>query len=514
MQVNPFSPLMRGERRYLAYQDGGSWMNGESAVTLELFINNKDVASGSYFEVRDPGRFDAVVAQLAVGNAGHVHEAVTAAHAAYGSWKNSSVQQRIASLNAAAAQLESRSVQLAKTLVQEQGMLLRDTERDVGNGIRTLRESAALLESYFDVEEYEDEEGWVRLEKVPRGVVAAIVPWNAPIGLTMAKVGPALATGNTVVVKPSPFAPVAVSQALRTMAACFPPGVINIVYGEGEVGAVLTHHPLVRKISFTGGTRTGRVVMAAAAESIKNIALELGGNDPAIILDDVRPSDVVPELIKGIFPRSGQVCYAIKRVYVPARIFDKFHDTFCDAVNALKVGYGLDPRSTLAPLNNANQYNFIRGLIDRTRQSGATVHELGHKLDPDNWANGYYVLPAVARDLSPSAELVVGEQFGPVIPLIPYETEEQVLDMANGTEYGLGSSIWSGDYERASRLASRVEAGMTFINSHARTKLGDRTMPFGGIKQSGIGRVRTRIGMDEYIEYHAINLNKKTIPRT
>lgn len=487
-------------------------MNHGSTTKLELFINNKDVSSGSYFEVRNPGRFAEVVAQVAVGNAGHVNDAVVAAHNAYSTWRKSSVQQRIAGLNAAAAELENHMIALATTLVEEQGMLLRDTQRDVGNGFRTLRESAKLLETFFDTEEYEDEEGWVRVEKVPRGVVAAIVPWNAPIGLTMGKVGPALATGNTIVVKPSPFAPIAVSQALKMIAACFPPGVINIVYGEGDVGAALTHHPLVRKISFTGGTSTGKVVMAAAADSIKNIGLELGGNDPAIILDDARPEDVVPGLINGIFPRSGQVCYAIKRVYVPAAMFDHFYETFCAAVDEMKVGYGFDPRATLGPVNNANQYNFIRGLIARTRESGATVRELGQKLDPDSWNNGYYLLPAVARDLSATAELVVGEQFGPIIPLIPYETEDEVVDMANSTEHGLGSSIWSGDYARAIRVAGRIEAGMTFINSHARTKIGDLHMPFGGIKQSGIGRVRTVVGMDEYIEYHAINLNKTTIP--
>jgi len=487
-------------------------MNQGSTVKLELFINNKDVSSGDYFEVRNPGRFSEVVAQVAVGNAGHVHDAVTAAHIAYGSWRHSSVHIRIECLNAAAAELEKHAAALSATLVEEQGMLLRDTQRDVGNGIRTLRESATLLQTYFDTEEYEDEEGWVRVEKVPRGVVAAIVPWNAPVGLTMGKVGPALATGNTIVVKPSPFAPVAVSQALKLIAACFPPGVINVIYGEGDVGATLTHHPLVRKISFTGGTGTGKIVMAAAAETIKNIGLELGGNDPAIVLDDARAEDVVPELIKGIFPRSGQVCYAIKRVYVPAAMFDHFYEIFCAAVDQLKVGYGLDPNATLAPLNNANQFNYIRGLIQRTRDSGATVRELGQKLDPDNWNNGYYVLPAVARDLPADAELVVGEQFGPVIPLIPYSSEDEVVAMANSTEHGLGSSIWCSDYARGIRVAGRIEAGMTFINSHARTKIGDTHMPFGGIKQSGIGRVRTVVGMDEYIEYHAINLNKTTIP--
>ncbi len=487
-------------------------MAKDPIVKLDLFINGGDVPTGSYFEVRDPGRFSEVVATVAAGSAGNVHDAALAAHAAFQTWKNTPVRERVQRITAAAAELEKQSAELAATLVKEQGMLLRETARDVANGIKSLREAALLAEPFLQAEEFEDEDSWVRVEKVARGVVAAIVPWNAPMGLTLGKVGPALLTGNTLVVKPSPFAPVAISQALKTVAAFFPPGAINVVHGEGEVGPALTHHPLVRKISFTGGTQTGRAVMAAAAQTIKNIALELGGNDPAIVLDDVVPADVVPELMKGIFPRSGQVCYAIKRVYVPAKMYDKFYDSLCQAVAEFKVGYGLDARATLAPLNNRNQFNFIKGLIDRTRQSGAIVRELGQKLDPDNWHNGYYVLPAVVRDVPPSAELVVSEQFGPVIPLIPYQSEEQVLQMANDTEYGLASSIWGRDFERAARLAGRIEAGITFINSHARTALGERHMPFGGVKQSGIGRVRTTVGLAEYIEYHAISLNRKTLP--
>lgn len=487
-------------------------MNKDPVVKLDLFINQKDVPTSDYFEVRDPGRFSDVVARVSVGSARNVHDAVSAAHAAYQSWKNVPVKERVERLLSAAAELEKFSAELAVTLVKEQGMLLRETQRDVGNGIKSLREMATLAESFLQSEQFEDGESLVRIDKVPRGVVAAIVPWNAPMGLTMGKVGPALATGNTLVIKPSPFAPVAISQALKIVAAFFPPGAINIIHGEGEVGPALTHHPLVRKISFTGGTKTGKAVMAAAAESVKNFALELGGNDPAIILDDVAPEQVVSELIKAIFPRSGQVCYAVKRVYVPARMLDHFFDVVCEAVNQYKVGHGLDERSTLAPVNNRNQYNFVKGLIERARRSGAIVRELGKKLDPANWDNGYYMLPAVVKGLAPTAELVVTEQFGPVIPLIPYESEQQVLQMANGTEYGLASSVWARDTDRALHLANSLEAGVTFINSHARTALGELHMPFGGVKQSGIGRVRTAVGLGEYIEYHAISVNKKNIP--
>jgi aldehyde dehydrogenase len=480
-------------------------------MKLDLFLNRRPVGTETYFEVRDPGNFSDVVGMVASATPKNVDEAVVSAHQAYRSWKNIGVEERVAQVQAAAAALEGMSDALARLLVREQGMLLRDTQRDVSNGIKTLKETASMAQAFLQHEEFEDEEALVRVQKVPRGVVAAIIPWNAPMGLTMSKVGPALVSGNTIVVKPSPFAPLAISLALQAMADHFPPGAINILHGDGEVGPALTRHPLVRKVSFTGGINTGKAVMAAAADTVKNIGLELGGNDPAIILDDAVPDEVVPHLLRGIFPRSGQVCYAVKRVYVPQALYAKFAGTLCEAVNQLQVGYGLDPRSTLAPVNNQNQFRFIRGLIERTRQGGADVHELGRKVDPDSWEKGYYLLPSVVTNIAPDAELVVGEQFGPIIPLIPYASEEEVLRMANGTEHGLGSSVWTRDFERGLRMAEQIEAGLTFVNSHARTSLGDRHMPFGGVKQSGIGRVRTSVGLAEYIEYHAISLNKKNI---
>ena len=485
-------------------------MSNRNVIKLDMLIGNRDVASPATFEVRDPGRLTELVGVVSSGTAADVDAAVNAAHQAFLAWRELSVQERLACLTAAADALEKEAPALAELLVREQGMLMRDTLRDVNNGIKSLREMSDLAEAFLAPEVFEDGEALVRVEKAPRGVVAAIVPWNAPMGLTMGKVGPALATGNTLVIKPSAFAPLAVSQALKIISAFFPPGVINVVHGEAEVGAALTHHRLVRAVSFTGGTKTGKAVMAAAAESVKNVSLELGGNDPAIVLDDADPALIVPELLKGVFPRSGQVCYAIKRIYVPKRNAQAFFDAFCEAVDRFKVGHGLDPNTTFAPMNNRGQFDIVRGLIERSKQAGATVRELGTKLEPDNWDNGYYVLPTVVMGLPPDAELVVSEQFGPVIPLVTYDTEEEAVQLANDTEYGLASSIWTSNHERGLRLSHRLEAGVTFINSHARTGLGERHMPFGGVKQSGIGRVRTAVGLAEYVEYHAISLNKST----
>lgn len=287
---------------------------------------------------------------------------------------------------------------------------------------------------------------------------------------------------------------------------CFSSTIRQQVQGDIEAGSALTEHPLVRKITFVGGVETGKAVMRNASSQIKRLSLELGGNDPAILLDDVNISKIIPKLLKGIFSRAGQVCFAIKRIYVPDTLYEKFCKEFCEAVDEIQVGYGLDERSTLGPVNNVRQYRFVNELIDQTKQI-AIVRELGHKVDTNSWKEGYYILPTVVRDIDPTADLVVEEQFGPIIPLVKYSTMEQAIKMANSTPHGLSSSVWSTDVKRALGVARQVEAGATFINSHSRESSGPN-MPFGGMKESGMGRERTEIGLADYIEYHSIRYLK------
>ncbi|MGJ9460719.1 aldehyde dehydrogenase family protein, partial [Oceanobacillus sp. CF4.6] len=293
--------------------------------------------------------------------------------------------------------------------------------------------------AYFDTVHKDEETGWTKIEKKSKGVVAAIVPWNMPVVLTMMKLGPALVTGNTVVLKPSPTAPLALTKLLKKIANVLPKGVINVVHGDVEVGEAMTKHPLVRKVAFTGGTETGKIVMKNAASTIKDITLELGGNDPAIVLDDVNPAEIIPKLLAGVYARSGQICFAVKRIYVPKTIYNEFFESFCQYVDEYKVGHGLNENASFGPLNNKKQYDFVNGLIERTKKSGATVKELGTKLDPENWDNGYYILPHVVKVDDPTSESVSCEQFGPIIPIIPYENEEEVIKLANDSEQGLGS---------------------------------------------------------------------------
>lgn len=480
-----------------------------SELEIPLLINGQNTASDKYFEVHDPGRLFERVARVAIAGEKETNAAVEAAAGAAKNWRATSADARAAMLMEAAKALEEHADELAEVLSREQGMLLRETRRDVANGPKALRDSASIGPAFLEPEIHEDEQSWISIEKEPCGVVGAIVPWNAPIGLAMGRIGPALITGNTVVLKTSPFAPVGLSRAIGYIAEVLPQGVINLLNGD-PAGPLLVSHPNVRKVSFTGSIRTGRAVMRKSADTIKRIDMELGGNDPAIVFEDAEISEVVPKIVSSSFGRSGQVCYAIKRVYVPRMQYENYREAFRAALEDFRVGHGLDERATLGPLNNKNQYDYVKALAERARKAGATVDSLGQALDSSQWENGYYLLPMLVSDVEPDAEVVITEQFGPLLPLIAYDDVSNALEMANNTEYGLASSVWSSNTERAVEIARELKAGTTFINSHQRTPLGARVMPFGGFKQSGIGRTRTSVGLAEYVEHHSISVSKRT----
>ncbi len=398
---------------------------------------------------------------------------------------------------------------LIPLLVREHGGMVWEAQTDFQIGIGTLEYYAELGESYLKTEYIEDNGSWACIEKKAKGVIGAIVPWNMPVCLTMMKAGPALITGNTIVIKPSPTAPLAISILLKRIAALFPDGVINVVHGNGDVGEALTKHPLVKKIAFTGGTETGLEVNRNAACSFKAVTLELGGNDPAIILDDVNPAEVIPNLLKGVYTRSGQICFAVKRIYVHENMTDRFFNTMCEFVDEYKVGHGLDERSSFGPLNNSEQYHFVKSIIEYTRNSGSLLRELGSKLDPEGWENGYYLLPHVVLEKTCAAPIVCCEQFGPIIPIIPYKTTEQAIKWANESEYGLCSSVWSNDIQRALRVGQQIEAGSTFINTHSFESL-MLGLPFGGVKSSGMGReLAGEPTLSAYVDYHTMRYLKQ-----
>ncbi|WP_197023377.1 MULTISPECIES: aldehyde dehydrogenase family protein [Micrococcaceae] len=475
--------------------------------TIGHVIDGKMVDGERFRDAVDPGRLSETVARVAVGTPEDVDRAVQAAHQAFASWQQIPAGERAALLMQAADILAGSAEELAPLLVREHGGVLWEAQTDFALGTGVLQHTASLLEGFMEPTVYDDEQSTIRIEKAPRGVVAAIVPWNMPVVLTMMKLAPALATGNTMVLKPSPFASAALTVALHRIAEVLPDGVLNVVHGDGDVGTALTTHPLVRKVGFTGGTETARSVMTAAAGTIKNITLELGGNDPAIVLDDADIEATLDRMLTGIFTRSGQICFAVKRVYVPRAMHDEFAQALCARVENYVVGHGLTEGVAFGPLATEAQYRKVLDLIESTRAAGADIIELGHRAEGTAWDDGYYVLPHVVRGAAHTDAVTSCEQFGPVIPLIPYDDEEEVIGWANDSEYGLGSSVWTSDPERGLAIASRIEAGSTFVNTHSFESL-DLRMPFGGVKQSGIGREFGNAGLAEYVEEHSIRLLK------
>jgi len=472
---------------------------------VPMLIGGEEAAGRGVFEVRDPGRAREVVAVVEDGGPGHADAAVAAAACAGARWKRTPGEERALVISKAADDCEAAAGALAPLLSRENGGTLTESRMDLLRGTALLRDFVALAPGFLAPRTAETGTHWLSVEKAPVGVVALIVPWNSPIVLTMSKLGPALLAGNTVVVKPSVLAPAALTEYLRHLAALLPPGVLNVVHGDAEVGQALAAHPAVRKVSFTGSVAVGRQIMAAAAGNLKKVSLELGGNDAAIVLDDADFDVAVPRLCQGAFTRAGQICFAVKRVYVPRRRFAEFYERLCATADGYRVGYGLDEQATFGPLISARERDRVRGLAERARSAGAEVRELGRPTDAVDWDAGHYLLPAVVRGLEPDAELVAVEQFGPVLPVLPYRDEDQAVAFANGTEYGLASSVWGTDTDRAIGVARRIEAGATFVNSHNLSSL-SFDMPFGGVKGSGLGRERTALGLQEYVEDHAIRL--------
>lgn len=465
------------------------------------FIDGKDIEDADRQEVRNPARRTEVVGHVASGTAGLVDAAVRAAQAAQHDWSRMSCADRADLLAEGADQIEELLADAAPGLTREHGKVLWEANKDISTAPRILRYYAREVREFSFESRERDERGLIIEHRRPFGVVGIIAPWNSPIPLCFLMTVPALVTGNTVVVKPAMEVPLTVVRALRVLASALPPGVLNIVLGGGaEAGQALVRHPGVRKISFTGSTLTGQAILVDCAHQIKNATMELGGNDAAVILPECPITDsLVDELIRGTFTTSGQVCYNVKRIYVHESAHDALVKRYTAAADEIVVGDGLESEVTIGPLATPAQFAKVNDLLEVTRISGATVTTVGRKHDPESWDGGHFIAPTVVTDIPQSAELVQTEQFGPVIPILRYGTEQQAIEMMNDTPFGLGGSLWTPEVDRALELANQIESGTVFVNLH-RVGASDVSMPFGGIKESGMGRTHGRVAMEESCE--------------
>jgi len=460
----------------------------------KLLIDGRLVDGAAVMDVLNPAT-ETVVAQCPRASAEQLDEAVTAAKAAFPAWARIPIAERRALILKLADCIEVHAEELARLLTQEQGKPLTEASAEIAYSIAFIRQ---LASHDLPVDVIEDSDSRrVELHRRPLGVVGAIIPWNFPVLIVAFKLPFALLAGNTLVVKPAPTTPLSTLRLGEMMAGIFPAGVVNIITDQNDLGAQLTSHPDIAKISFTGSTDTGRKVMASAAASIKRLTLELGGNDAAIVLADADPAKVAPGIFGGAFLNAGQVCLAIKRVYAHADIYDALCAELARLAEEAIVDDGLKQGAQIGPLQNKAQYDKVLAIIEEARADG-TIIAGGDVLDRP----GYFIRPTIVRDIADGSRLVDEEQFGPVLPIIRYDDPEDALARANASEMGLGGSIWSADREAAHSLAARMEAGTVWINKHL--DFGP-IIPFGGAKQSGLGVEFAQEGLHEFTQVHVIN---------
>lgn len=461
----------------------------------KLLINGKMVDGDQTMDVVNPAS-EAVLAVCPRASINQLDQAVAAAKVAFESWRETSMETRKALVGKIADVIEANATELAQLLTQEQGKPIADATGEVYGTAAFFRYFMGLD---LPVKVIDDSDGRrVEAHRKPLGVIGAIVPWNFPLILMAFKVPPALIAGNTIVLKPAPTTPLSTLRLGELIKDIVPAGVINIITDANDLGAPMTAHPDIRKISFTGSTATGSKVMAGAAGLLKRITLELGGNDAGIVLGDVNPKEAAPKLFQSAFKNSGQVCIAMKRLYVHESIYEEMCEELVILANEAIVGDGLEQGTTMGPLQNKMQYERVKELIADARVHGNVI---AGGDTPDK--PGYFIRPTIVRDVDESSRIVAEEQFGPVLPVMKFSDAADAVARANASDYGLGGSIWSDDLEKAYALADQMDTGTVWINKHAEL---DPAIPFGGAKQSGLGNELGEEGLAEFTQLKIINM--------
>jgi acyl-CoA reductase-like NAD-dependent aldehyde dehydrogenase len=464
---------------------------------FRLLIGGKLVPGASTFDVINPAT-EEVYARCPRADLDQLNQAVAAAKAAFPAWKATPLAERAKLLNKLADAIEARAAELAPILTQEQGKPLGGAHYELAIAAGNIRGFAGM--DLPDAVLHEDDSTRIIRQRLPLGVVAAITPWNFPVIMMVTKLAPALLAGNTIVVKPAPSTPLTTLKVGELCAGIFPAGVVNVIADANDLGGALTSHPDVAKIAFTGSTATGRKVMASAAGTLKRLTLELGGNDAAIVLDDVDPQEVAPKLFFAAMVNSGQVCLAAKRIY----IHEKVYDAVCAELAKIAegagnlVGNGLQEGVQFGPVQNRMQFEKVRGLLEDARAQGRVLAG-GQPHD----GKGFFIKPTVIAGLPDSARLVCEEQFGPVMPVLKYSSIDEVIERANNSEYGLGATVWAKDIDRAIEVAKRLETGTVWINKHLDLP---PTIPYGGVKQSGFGVELGQQGLEEFTQLRVLNI--------
>jgi len=474
-------------------------------IHARMLIGGEWISNTQQIEVFNPARPDELVGTIPRGAPEDAERAIQAAKTAQPAWAAKSYGERAQILAPLLEKLAGDLDGRTALYVRENGKTTPEAKGELSGVPARQRLTLELAAELDQPHEADAPNGRSFVGHLPFGVVVSIVPWNAPVSLAFLQIVPALLAGNTVVVKPPETCPLSLIRAIEMIAPQLPPGVINVVTGfPGEIGDTLTTHPYVDKLAFTGSVPSARKIMANAAQTIKGITLELGGNDAAIVLPDADLGDAAMErMAKSVYRMTGQVCMAIKRIYVPESIKDTFLDAFTRTVDKIVTGDGLDKAVTMGPMHTARALDRAQGLVADAARRGAKVQVLGQVPDGTPFDRGHFMRPTVVSDIAEDAPLMAEEQFCPAVPVATYRDVDDAIARANATIYGFGGSIWSRDIGRATGFARQLRAGTVFVNTHG-TESVNRKLPYGGIKQSGIGRRAGIEGVREYMQIQTL----------
>ena len=463
-----------------------------------MLINGQMSAGDKTFPVRNPAT-EEDFAEAPDCSKEQLNMAVEAAQKAFPLWGKSSIEARQKVLLECAETLRAHAEELAALLTAEQGKTLAKGIGEVMGAAAWLSYTATLD---LPVEIIKDDDvSRVEVHRMPIGVVAGIIPWNYPVITAVWKFAPAILAGNTVVLKSSPYTPLATLKMAELISGIIPAGVVNVLSGSDELGKWMSSHPGIRKISFTGSTASGKNVAASAADDLKRLTLELGGNDPAIVFAGVDIKSVAQKVYTACFENCGQVCVAIKRLYLHESIFQPVVDEMVVLAKASVVGDGSDPATTIGPLSNLAQLERVMQLLESAKADGGKVLTGGARKGD----KGYFYPPTLVVDVQDDNPLVAEEQFGPIVPILSFRDTDELIKRVNNTNFGLAASVWSADLEQAQTVAAQIEAGTVWINQHLAII---PQAPIAGVKWSGVGVENGRLGLESYTDIQTISIAK------
>ncbi|UKZ83956.1 hypothetical protein TrVFT333_011771 [Trichoderma virens FT-333] len=428
--------------------------------------------------------------------------AVKHASDAFKTWSQTTFEERAKLMLEYADAIEENREELEKLDTMESGKPAIVSKNEFNLTIQWLRTFATmeLKDEILD----ENDERTVYSTHRPLGVCGAIVPWNWPALLGLGKVGPALMTGNTIIMKPSPYTPYTDLKLCEIAMSIFPPGVFQALSGDDSLGPWMTEHPDIKLITFTGSVRTGKLVAASCSKTLKRCVLELGGNDALIVCEDVDIPKCLPKIATMSFINSGQICMLAKRIYVHEGIYDKFRDAMVEFTKEnIKTGGGFEPGVLVGPIQNKMQYDLVKDMYQDVKKSGYQVALDGKVLES---TTGYFAEPAIVDNPPDDSRIVVEEPFGPIVPLLKWSSDDEVIDRANSLNLGLGASVWSKDLSRAEKMARKLSAGSVWVNSHFDVA---PNVPFGGTKESGLGREWGIEGFKQFTDHTSLWVWKK-----